>query len=73
MKNCFPEVTYIEKNFLYKYNSILDSDITVEELNFSISKCKLNKSPGIDGISNEFLIALPENRKLYIVVFLIIF
>ena len=32
-----------------------------------MSKCKRNKSLGLDGISNEFLIALPDNWKLYLV------
>ena len=33
---------------------ILDSDITIEELEFVIKQAKLNKAPGPDGYSNEF-------------------
>ena len=32
----------------------MDSDITIEELDFVIKHAKLNKAPGPDGFSNEF-------------------
>ena len=46
----------------------LDKDITLEEVNFSLIKCKTNKSPGRDGVSYEFFKNLPDNWKLYICV-----
>ncbi|XP_044582987.1 uncharacterized protein LOC123264005 [Cotesia glomerata] len=45
----------------------LDKDITIEELNLSLAKSKMGKSPGTDGIPNEFYKALPNNWKLYLV------
>ena len=35
--------------------NILNDDITIYELEFAISKLKLNKSCGMDGILNEFI------------------
>lgn len=47
------------------YHPTLDSEITLEELQDSLKKCKSNKAPGADGISNEFLKNLPDNWLLY--------
>jgi hypothetical protein len=33
----------------------LDRPLTIAELDFSISKAKINSAPGIDGISNRFI------------------
>ena len=32
----------------------MDSDITIDELEYAIKHSKLNKAPGPDGFSNEF-------------------
>lgn len=38
---------------------VLDSDISIQELNLALSKLSVKKSPGPDGITNEFLKNLP--------------
>lgn len=44
----------------------LDSNISVEELQTSLDKCKGNKSPGSDNLSNEFYKNLTPNWKHYL-------
>ena len=39
---------------LEQQQELLDSDITIDELEFVIKQAKLNKAPGPDGYSNEF-------------------
>ena len=67
LENSFPTVVPLLNNFTHTTDPILDLDISLTEINISLSKCKRNKSPGLDGISNEFLIALTDNWKLYLV------
>ncbi|CAG5093321.1 Similar to X-element\ORF2: Probable RNA-directed DNA polymerase from transposon X-element (Drosophila melanogaster) [Cotesia congregata] len=47
----------------------LDVEITLEELQESLKKCKSNKAAGMDNISNEFLKNLPENWQLFILAY----
>ena len=68
LKNTFPQNTRMDAVLPDTSDPILDVDISLDELNFSLAKCKLNKSAGYDGIVNEFLLALPGNWKLYLVV-----
>lgn len=44
----------------------LDGEITLDELNLALKKCKSGKAPGADEISNDFLKNLPNNWILYI-------
>lgn len=44
----------------------LDSEVMIEEIYMALRKIKTKKAPGEDGISNEFLKALPNNWVLYI-------
>ena len=44
----------------------LDADITLEEIDFSLNNCKLKKTPGSDGIQNEFFKNLSPNYRIFI-------
>ena len=46
----------------------LDSSITAEEVIQSINNCKSNKASGLDGITNDFIKAVPENWVYYLVI-----
>ncbi|XP_046630011.1 uncharacterized protein LOC124310242 [Neodiprion virginianus] len=61
----FPAPDYL---YLGPSDPLLDEDITLEELIHSLTKSRLGKAPGADGIPNEFYKALPNNWKLYPVV-----
>lgn len=45
---------------------LLDAPITQDEIILSLSKCKLNKAPGPDGIRSEFYKYLPDNWLLFL-------
>ena len=47
-------------------DTILDSQITLDETLLSLIKCKNGKSPGSDNISSEFYKFLPENWIYYL-------
>ncbi|CAL8100782.1 unnamed protein product [Orchesella dallaii] len=40
-------------------DNVIDQEISLEEINTARKKLKINKSPGLDGIRNEFLKSLP--------------
>lgn len=44
----------------------MDRDITIQEVEKALGKCKRGKAPGYDLIPNELLRALPNNWKLYL-------
>lgn len=46
--------------------SQLDQNFTFEELENSLKRCKLNKSPGKDGILAEYFKNLNNKRKLHL-------
>ena len=46
----------------------LDDEITISEIIDAIKKCKLNKAPGMDQITNEFFKNLPGNWIMYLYV-----
>ena len=69
LQSSFPSNVRVDIVLSGIQDSILDSVISMDELNFCLAKCKLGKSPGYDEITNEFLLSLPENWKLYLVVF----
>ena len=46
--------TKLEKTLSEKDKSICDGEITVTECSDAINEMKLNKSPGLDGLSVEF-------------------
>ncbi|CAG5084824.1 Similar to LINE-1 reverse transcriptase homolog (Nycticebus coucang) [Cotesia congregata] len=44
----------------------MDADITSGEVYLALKRCKKNKAPGPDGITNEFLQNLPHNWLMYL-------
>ena len=60
----------IQEHFENGYVEELDKDITLEELNKALDKCKCKKAPGEDEITYEFFKALPENWLYYLVIML---
>jgi hypothetical protein len=44
----------------------LDKNLSLLEIKQALNKMKPNKSPGNDGISNEFLVNLPDNALIAI-------
>ena len=48
------------------YNPILDTEISLEEVQMSLRKCKKGKAPGFDGLSSEFFQNLPDNWLHYV-------
>lgn len=59
--NIFPPRSAIDRRFCDSFDPLLDSPITLDELKSAIDKCEPNKAPGPDGISSNFLKALPPS------------
>ena len=55
--------TKLDKEMDKNDKSICDGDITVEECSDAIYKMKLNKSPGLDGLTVEFYRKFWDNLK----------
>jgi hypothetical protein len=51
--------TKLEKTLSEKDKSICDGEITVTECSDAVNEMKLNKSPGLDGLSVEFYRTFP--------------
>lgn len=61
--NCYPrEIFYSASNvtFVRLFHPILDSSITTEEIFRSVRCAKSGKTPGSDGIPNDFFKHLPQ-------------
>ncbi len=56
-------------DFFDAQHPILDSEISLDELELSLSLSKINKAPGLDNINTEFLKFLPSNWKLFLLFF----
>lgn len=66
LREIYPRVPSNEV-FLYGVaHPTLDAEISLEELERCVQKCKLNKAPGTDGIRNEIFKVLPQNWMLYL-------
>lgn len=57
---------YTELLFYDARSPILDEPITYDEITSALNKVRHGKSPGMDGISYEFLKHLPQNWLLYL-------
>ena len=68
LKNYFQSSDGLVMHIPDKFCTILDVDISLKELKASINGCKKDKSPGIDGVANEFYGSIPQNWQLYMLV-----
>jgi hypothetical protein len=53
-------------SYLQAAHPFLDSPISLEELQIAVKSCKYNKTPGLDGISNEYYKFMPPAWEAYI-------
>jgi hypothetical protein len=59
--------TKLEKTLSEKDKSICDGDITVTECSDAVNEMKLNKSPGLDGLSVEFYRTFWDKLKYFLI------
>ena len=59
--------TKLEKTLSEKDKSICDGEITVTECSDAVNEMKLNKSPGLDGLSVEFYRTFWDKLKYFLI------
>lgn len=58
--------TKLEKTLSEQHKSICDGEVTVTESSDAINEMKLNKSPGLDGLSVEFYRTFWDKLKYFL-------
>lgn len=62
----FPPRNQINCNYLGTFDPVLDPPFTLDEIQTALAKIKPGKAPGPDGISSDFLKALPLSGLHYL-------
>lgn len=65
-QNIYPKRQNLALNFFSVFHPYLDADFSLQELQKTIKKCKINKAPGRDKITNNILKNLPPTWEHYL-------